>query len=61
VQEVLRVVLEQDAADCGATVEYSLVLGAGSVSKHMHVLKAPLELVAKCVHAVLNIERVLDE
>jgi hypothetical protein len=42
-------------------MEYRLVLSTGSVCKSLHVLKAPLKLVAKCVHAVLDVKRLLDK
>jgi hypothetical protein len=60
-QEVLGVVLKADAANCGAPVEYCLILSAGSVSKSNNVLEAPLELVAKCVYLVLDLQRLLDK
>jgi hypothetical protein len=60
-REVPRVILEQDAADSGAPVKYCFVLSAGTVSERVSVLETPLELVAECVHAVLNVERLLDE
>jgi hypothetical protein len=42
-------------------MEYGLVLSAGTVSERVGVLETPLELVAECVHAVLNVERLLDK
>jgi hypothetical protein len=42
-------------------VEYGLVLGAGSVCEGNDVLLAPLKLIAKRVHAVLDVERLLDK
>jgi hypothetical protein len=60
-REVAGVVLEGDAANGGATVEYGLVLGTGSVCEGVRVLEAPLKLVAKCVHVVLDVEWLLDK
>jgi hypothetical protein len=60
-REVAGVVLEADVANGGATVEYHLVLSAWSVCEGVRVLEAPLELVTERVHAILNVERLLDE
>jgi hypothetical protein len=60
-RKVARVVFKRDAANGGAPMEYRLVLSAGSVCESVRVLEAPLELVAKCVHAVLDVERLLDK
>jgi hypothetical protein len=60
-REVPRVVLERDAANGGAPVKYCFVLSAGTVSERVGVFETPLELVTKCVHAVLDVERLLDE
>jgi hypothetical protein len=58
---VSSVVLEGDAADGSAAVEYCLVLSAGSVCEGVRVLEAPLKLVAKCMHAILDVKRLLDK
>jgi hypothetical protein len=60
-REVPRVVLKQNAADGSATVEYGLVLGAGTVCEGVRVLEAPLKLIAESMYSVLDIERLLDE
>jgi hypothetical protein len=61
VREIPRIVLERNAADSGATVKYGFVLSAGTVSERVGVLETPLELVAECVHAVLDVEWLLDK
>jgi hypothetical protein len=60
-QEVASVVLKTDAANSGAPMEYHFVLSTGSVGKGVCVLKTPLELIAKRVHAVLDVKRLLDK
>jgi hypothetical protein len=59
--EVTHIVLKQDAANGGTPVEYRLVLSAGSVCKSNNILLAPLELIAECVYAVLDVVRLLDK
>jgi hypothetical protein len=59
--EVSSVVLKGDAANGRAAVEYCLVLSTGSVCEGVRVCEAPFELIAECVHAVLDVERLLDE
>jgi hypothetical protein len=60
-REVAGVILEGNAANGGAAVEYGLVLSVGSVCEGVRVREAPLELVAEWVDAVLDVERLLDK
>jgi hypothetical protein len=60
-QEVASVVLKGDAANGSTTVKYGFVLSTGAVGKCNGILEAPLELVAKGVHTILDVKRLLDK
>jgi hypothetical protein len=60
-REIPRVVLKRNATNSGATMKYGFVLSARSVGESVRVLEAPLELIAECVHAVLDVKRLLDK